>query len=275
MTGSRTAPVLASDRTPVRSSNSSHLIQTNNAVGVATLTLNRPNAYNALSYGLLKSLIDALEETAENDSVRAIIIAGAGSSFSSGIDHGELRTGKPDDNRSAFYRLMTSLMALLTQVPQPTIAKVRGLAASEGCQLVAGCDLAVASRTARFALPDVDAGLVCSHPLVTIGRAIGQKRALELALTGAVIGAQQASDIGLVGSIVADYELDQATDELAAQIAKMPRRAVVETKQAFYRQIDLPPADAYKAAADAAVRRTSTGETRAGGSVFQARRLES
>lgn len=273
MTATRTAPVLASAKSAQSNSTASQLLRDRDAKGAATLTLNRPDHYNALTIGLVKSLIDTLEELSEDDSVKVIVLAGAGSSFSSGIDHGELRTGKPDDGRAQFYRLMTSLMALIKQVPQPIIAKVRGIAASEGCQLVAGCDLAIAGRSARFTLPDVEAGLVCSLPLVSISRAVGQKRALELALTGTVIGAQQASEIGLVGSVVPDFELDQTADDLAARIASMPRSAVAQTKEAFYRQVDLPAAEAYKAAAEAATRRTGKRATRTSDGVFQARRL--
>ncbi|MEO1249354.1 MAG: enoyl-CoA hydratase-related protein [Pseudomonadota bacterium] len=266
--------MLAAAKPAATATTTSQLLRNRDASGVVTLTLNRPADYNALTIGLVKSLIDTLEELSEDDSVKVIVVAGAGSNFSSGIDHGELRTGKPDDGRAQFYRLMTSLMTLIKQVPQPIVAKVRGIAASEGCQLVAGCDLAIAGRSARFTLPEVEAGLVCSLPLVSISRAVGQKRALELALTGAVIGAQQAGEIGLVGSVVPDFELDQTADDLAARIAGMSHSAVAQTKEAFYRQVDLPAADAYKAAAEAATRRLGRRGTQTNEGVFQAKRLK-
>lgn len=270
----RMAPVLGDRKPMVGQQPDGPVLVERDAPGVATLRLNRPTGYNALSTEMVRSLLDALEEIGEDDTIKVVVLEAAGPNFCCGADHGEIRSDKEVDGVSRFYRLLSRLMISLTQIPQPVIAKVRGLAASEGCQLVAGCDLAIAGRTARFALPDLDAGLPCALPLVAIGRAIGGKRAMDMALTGAVVQADEALEMGLIGRLVADYDLDQACADMAARIAQRPRQAIAVGKEAYHRQADLPLAQAYEAACEVMARGSAgRGESKAK-SVFQARRLD-
>ena len=257
-----------------------HLILDHDPTGVVTVTLNRPGDYNALSTAMIRDLLDALDQIGQDETAKVVVLGAAGSNFCCGIDHAELRTGRggegsarETDGSARFYRLLARLMVAIAQMPQPVIAKVRGLAASEGCQLVAGCDLAIAGRSARFALPDLDAGLACALPLVAISRAVGAKKALDMALTGTVVPAMDALEMGLVNRLVEDYELDAACADMALRIARRPGKAVADSKQAYHRQADLPLQEAYEAACEVVLRTAKSRDKVKLRSDFQARRL--
>lgn len=211
---------------------------------VARITLNRPEKRNALSLELMSELIGALELLGGDTDVRAIVLEGAGVAFSAGHDLSEMV-----DRDVAFYQRLfdvcTELMEAIHRVPQPVIAKVQGVATAAGCQLVAACDLAVASDDARFATPGVKIGLFCSTPMVPLSRAIGRKRALEMLLTGELVDAATARDWGLVNRVVPLEQLDEAVAELAERIARSSGLTVAIGKEAFYGQVELDEHRAY------------------------------
>ena len=211
----------------------------------ALVTLNRPDKRNALSLELMEELIAALRDVSERDSVRAIVIEGAGPAFSAGHDLSEMI-----DRDEAFYshlfEVCTVMMETIHDLPQPVIAKVHGIATAAGCQLVAACDLAVATDDARFGTPGVKIGLFCSTPMVPVSRAIGRKRAMEMLLTGETIGAATALDWGLVNRVVPVSELDGAVAELVDAISRSSSYTVAIGKQAFYDQVDRAEHDAYE-----------------------------
>ena len=209
------------------------------------ITLNRPDKRNALSLGLIRELTAALRDASVAPATRAIVIEGAGAAFSAGHDLSEMI-----DRDESFYRelfsLCTVMMATIHELPQPVIAKVNGVATAAGCQLVAACDLAIASVSARFATPGVKIGLFCTTPMVPLSRAVGRKRALQMLLTGEPIDASTALDWGLVNRVVAVEQLEAAVAELAAAISRSSSYTVALGKRAFYDQIDRPESDAYE-----------------------------
>jgi enoyl-CoA hydratase/carnithine racemase len=214
------------------------------ALPAAVITLNRPDKLNALSLPLMEELIAELERQGGRDEVAVIVIRGAGRAFSAGHDLKELVARTLDEERSVF-QACERLMALVQSVPQPVIASVHGIATAAGCQLVAACDLAVASADARFATNGIRNGIFCYTPMVPVSRAIGRKRALEMVLTGNFIDAETAEKWGLVNRVVPADQLDAAVMELANQIGSLSPLAVRSGKAAFYQQIDLPQAAAY------------------------------
>lgn len=210
----------------------------------ARVVLNRPERRNALSLALMRELVQVLDELRAADSVRAIVLEGAGTSFSAGHDLSEM-VGRDIAFYQELFDVCTVLMETVHRVPQPVIAKVDGVATAAGCQLVAACDLAVASEEARFATPGVKIGLFCSTPMVPVSRAIGRKRALELLLTGEPIDARTALDWGLVNRVVPAGELDSAVAELVERIARSSPLVVAIGKEAFYAQVELDEHRAY------------------------------
>ena len=186
---------------------------------VATILLNRPARRNALSMDLMRELIAALEEIGENRDIAAVILAGEGPVFCAGHDLGEMVDRDINEYRKIFD-VCTDLMTTIQRIPQPVIAQVDGMATAAGCQLVAACDLVVASEGAKFATPGVRIGLFCSTPMVALTRAIGRKRALEMLLTGRPIDASTAADWGLVNRVVPGDQLPKVTRELADQISR-------------------------------------------------------
>jgi enoyl-CoA hydratase/carnithine racemase len=211
----------------------------------ARITLNRPDKRNALSLELMEELIAALREVSARDSVRAIVIEGAGPAFSAGHDLSEMI----DRDEAFFARLFevcTVTMETIQELPQPVIAKVHGIATAAGCQLVAACDLAVAAQSSRFGTPGVKIGLFCSTPMVPVTRAVGRKRAMEMLLTGETIDAATALDWGLVNRVVPVSELDAAVAELVDAIARSSSYTVAIGKRAFYDQVDRGEHDAYE-----------------------------
>jgi enoyl-CoA hydratase/carnithine racemase len=208
------------------------------------VTLNRPEKRNALSLAMMQELRGVLEAIGERTDVRAVVLEGSGVAFSAGHDLSEL-VGRDLPYYQRVFDTCTELMETIHKLPQPVIAKVGGIATAAGCQLVAACDLAVASDNARFATPGVKIGLFCSTPMVPLSRAIGRKRALEMLLTGEPISAATAMEWGLVNRVVTEAELDQAVDSLVAAIDRSSPLTVAIGKEAFYEQIELDEHRAY------------------------------
>jgi enoyl-CoA hydratase/carnithine racemase len=215
------------------------------ALPAVLVTLNRPEQRNALSTPLMRELTAELERQSERPEVRAIVLRANGPAFSAGHDLRELVHRTLEDEQEIFD-VCTRMMETIQRIPQPVIAAVRGIATAAGCQLVATCDLAIAAEEARFATPGVRIGLFCSTPMVAVSRAIGRKRALEMLLTGRPVDARTAAEWGLVNRVVPAAELDAAALELARQIASASPLTLRIGKQAFYRQIDVDQAEAYR-----------------------------
>jgi len=211
---------------------------------VAVVTMNRPDRRNALSVALMEELIGCFRTLGQNREIRVIILAANGPAFSAGHDLSELIDREIGDYRHVFD-VWTDLMALIQNIPQPVVAEVQGIATAAGCQLVATCDLAVASDQSQFATPGVRIGLFCTTPMVALTRAVGRKRALEMLLTGAAIDAQTAMQYGLVNKVVPRDQLREETYSLAARISDASSLTVAVGKQAFYTQIDLDQPKAY------------------------------
>jgi enoyl-CoA hydratase/carnithine racemase len=223
--------------------------------GIAVLTLNRPGARNSLSEGLIAELHAALNVVRDDAKVRALVIAANGPAFSAGHDMKELtaRRADADRGRAYFAEIMTAcsaMMQAIVQLPKPVVAAVQGVATAAGCQLVASCDLAVASEIATFATPGVDIGLFCSTPMVALSRNVPRKQAMEMLLTGEPIAATTARDIGLVNRVVAAGTERDAAIELAQKVALKSAYTVKLGKAAFYRQAEMSLADAYRYAAE-------------------------
>jgi enoyl-CoA hydratase/carnithine racemase len=225
---------------------------------IAVLTLNRPDARNSLSEDTLVALGDAFTAIAHEREVRAVILTANGPAFSAGHDMKELtkRRADPDRGRDYFKSIMetcSTMMQQIVELPQPVIAAVQATATAAGCQLVASCDLAVASRSAKFATPGVNIGLFCSTPMVALSRNVSRKHAMEMLLTGEMISAEDALRIGLVNRVVEPgKERDEAL-KLAEIIAGKSSMTIKVGKEAFYRQIEMPLAEAYKYASDVMV----------------------
>jgi enoyl-CoA hydratase/carnithine racemase len=214
------------------------------ADGVARVKLDRPEKRNALSLELMDELTGVLQSLGARADVRVIVIEGAGVAFSAGHDLSEM-VGRDLPFYQRLFDSCTELMETIHRVPQPVIARVHGIATAAGCQLVAACDLAVASDDARFATPGVKIGLFCSTPMVPLSRAIGRKRALEMLLTGTPITAATALEWGLVNRVVTATELDAAVDELVAAISSSSPLTLAIGKEAFYEQVELDEHRAY------------------------------
>jgi len=211
---------------------------------VAILTLNRPDRRNALSLELMVELIERLNTIASQSDIAAVILAATGKVFCAGHDLAEM-TGRTIVDYRRIFDVCTELMAKIQSIPQPVIAQVEGGATAAGCQLVAACDLAVASSEAWFATPGVKIGLFCTTPMVALTRAIGRKRAMEMLLTGRRIDAATAAEWGLVNRVVSPAEVADAARALAAEISQVSRFTVALGKQAYYAQIDLDQSKAY------------------------------
>ena len=222
---------------------------------VAVLTLNRPAARNSLSEAMIAALHAALNEIGENKRIRALVIVANGPAFCAGHDLKELtahRTG-PDRGRAYFAGIMnacSAMMQAIVHLPKPVVAAVQGVATAAGCQLVASCDLAVASEAAGFATPGVDIGLFCSTPMVALSRNVPRKQAMEMLLTGEPISAATAQNIGLVNRAVAAGTERDAAIALANKVALKSAYTVKLGKTAFYRQAEMGLADAYRYAAE-------------------------
>jgi enoyl-CoA hydratase/carnithine racemase len=216
--------------------------------GVATLTLNRPGQFNALSGALLDELLAVLAVVAADESVRVVVIAGAGRAFCAGHDLKELLALPDGEQVGALFRRCAEVMVALQRLPQPVIAKVHGIATAAGCQLVAAADLAIAAADARFATSGINLGLFCATPAVPLTRAVARKRAFEMLFTGDFIDAATALDWGLVNRVVPADRLDAGTAALAAALCAKPRAVVAAGKRLFYEQLGKGPDDAYRIA---------------------------
>ena len=214
------------------------LLDVERAGEVVTLNLNRPAQRNALSRELMGDVTAVLGALGGDPEVRVVVLGGRGPAFSAGHDLSEM-VGLGLAEYREIFELCSRMMTAIHELPQPVIARVHGMATAAGCQLVAACDLVVASSEARFATPGVKIGLFCTTPMVEVTRSVGRKRALEMLLTGTAIDAETAAEWGLVNKVVAPDELEAATDELARQIASASSLTVGLGKRAFYRQIDL------------------------------------
>ena len=217
---------------------------------VAILVLNRPAARNSLSEALLDALSAAFTDIAADKSARAIVLTANGPAFCAGHDLKELtaRRTDPDGGRAFFKHIMTTCSMMMQQIvnlPQPVIAAVQGVASAAGCQLVASCDLALASSTAKFATPGVNIGLFCSTPMVALSRNVARKHAMEMLLTGDMVAAEDAARIGLINRVVMPGEERKEAIALAHKIASKSSYTVKTGKQAFYRQAEMSLAEAY------------------------------
>jgi enoyl-CoA hydratase/carnithine racemase len=217
--------------------------------GVATLTLNRPDAFNAMSEDLLDALTAAITALNQNDALRVVVIQANGKAFCAGHDLKEMRAQPSDAYYATLFARCSQVMMGLQALPVPVIAKVHGLATAAGCQLVAQCDLAVASTSAQFAVSGVNLGLFCATPSVALTRNLGRKAAFEMLATGAFISAEEAVTKGLVNRAVEPEALDEATEALVQQIIQKPRVALQMGKALFYRQLEKTMGEAYSDAA--------------------------
>ena len=218
--------------------NEALVLQETDARGVVRITLNRPQAFNALSEGLLDALQAALDRVAADTSARVVIIAAAGKAFCAGHDLKEMRA---DPSKSYYERLFAQcgrMMMRIQSLPVPVIARVQGIATAAGCQLVAQCDLAVASHESRFAVSGVNLGLFCSTPSVALSRNLGRKAAFEMLVTGDFISADEALAKGLVNRVVGAADLDAEVERLVSRIVGKPRVALSLGKALFYRQLE-------------------------------------
>ena len=220
------------------------------AEGICTLTLNRPDQYNALSDSLLDELQSALDAIAEDDDVRLVVLAGNGRAFSAGHDLKEMRQTPDQGCYESLFKKCSGVMLSLTRLPKPVIARVHGLATAAGCQLVASCDLAVASSEAKFGTSGIRVGLFCMTPGVALSRNLARKPAFEMLFTGDLVPAEQALALGLVNRVVEPDRLDAAVDELAQSILAHSQAAIAAGKRVFYRQLEMGLSEAYDFAAE-------------------------
>lgn len=228
---------------------SDDLVTAARAGAVLRLTMNRAAARNALSGAMMAALQTAFESAADDES-RVIVLAAEGSTFCAGHDLKEMTALRSDQDKgraafAALFEQCSRLMQTIVRHPKPVIAEVQGIATAAGCQLVASCDLAVASEHARFATPGVNIGLFCSTPMVALSRNVSRKHAMQMLLTGEMISAEDAARIGLVNRVVRPDVLEPETMNLADLIGSKPRATVKIGKEAFYRQLEMPLSEAY------------------------------
>ena len=250
----------------------SSILLRDDADGIATLTLNRPDQRNALSVGLMSALERALDQIAGDASVKIVILAAAGPAFCAGHDLREIRSDPRREAYEALFAQCSRLMLKLVRLAKPVIAQVQGVATAAGCQLVASCDLAVAADGARFATPGVNIGLFCSTPMVALSRNVARKQAMEMLLTGDMIPADRAREIGLINRVVPAAELAAATRDLARQIAAKSPLTVAIGKEAFYKQAELDLDAAYAYASDVMTRNMLARDAAEGIDAFLAKR---
>jgi len=240
--------------------------------GIATLTLNRPSARNALSRDLMAALQAELDAIGGDRSVKVVVIAANGPAFCAGHDLKEVRSRSDEPFFRALFEQCSALMLTITRIPQLVIARVHALATAAGCQLVASCDLAVAAEGAKFATPGVNIGLFCSTPMVAISRNIGRKKLMEMLVTGEAIDAATAETLGLLNRVVPAEQLDAAIAELAGKIVSKSPLTLAIGKQAFYAQLEQPMADAYTTASAVMTRNMLARDAQEGIDAFIAKR---
>jgi enoyl-CoA hydratase/carnithine racemase len=245
-------------QTAAKAASASLILLREDIGGAAVLTLNHPRTRNSLSEQMLEALGDAFTAIAHDKNVRVVVLAANGPAFSAGHDLKELTRHRADADRGRAYfkHIMNTCSTLMQQIvtlPQPVIAAVQAIATAAGCQLVASCDLAVASRDAKFATPGVNLGLFCSTPMVALSRNVSRKHAMEMLLSGDRITAEQAARIGLVNVVVEPGSERYEALKLASKIASKSTLTVKIGKEAFYRQLEMPLAEAYKYTAEVMV----------------------
>ncbi len=218
--------------------------------GVVRLTLNRPRQFNALSEEMLAALQAELDAIAADPQARVVVIAGQGKAFCAGHDLKQMRANPSQGYYEELFARCSQVMLTIQRMPQPVIARVHGIATAAGCQLVAMCDLAVASEDARFAVSGINVGLFCSTPAVALSRNVGRKAAFEMLVTGEFIDARTAQALGLVNHVVPAADLDAEAQRLADAIVARPAEAIAHGKSLFYRQIEMGIADAYRLAGE-------------------------
>jgi len=243
-----TANIDSASRPKISAGEEPLILRTQDARGVVTLTLNRPKAFNALSEAMLAELQREFNAIASDESVRAVVIAAEGKAFCAGHDLKEMRADPSMKYYERLFGQCSDVMLTIQRLPVPVIARVQGIATAAGCQLVAMCDLAVASSTARFAVSGVNVGLFCSTPGVALSRDVLRKQAFEMLVTGEFITAQEAKARGLINRVAEPEQLDAELERLVAAIINKPRVAIAMGKEFFYRQAELGIADAYGAA---------------------------
>ena len=237
--------------------------------GVTTLTMNRPQARNALSQGMLRALLDAFIEVSTDEAVRVVILAGTGPGFCAGHDLKEIKAQNYSRNYTEqLFADCAELMQTIIRLPKPVIAQVHGIATAAGSQLVASCDLAISSEEARYATPGVNIGLFCSTPMVALSRNLSNKHAMQMLLTGDLIDAQNAYRMGLVNEVVDAEELETKAMELAQKIASKSPLTVAIGKEAYYRQAELPLSEAYDYTKEVMVRNLEARDAQEGISAF-------
>ena len=221
------------------------VLQQRDARGVVTLTLNRPQAFNALSEAMLEALQAALDGVKADEGARVVVIAAAGKAFCGGHDLKEMRAAPTLEYYERLFAQCGRMMMTVQKLPLPVVARVHGIATAAGCQLVAMCDLAVASSDARFAVSGINVGLFCSTPSVALSRNLGRKAAFEMLVTGDFITADEAKAKGLINRVAAPEALDAEVERLVASIVAKPRVAIAAGKGLFYRQLEQPIEAAY------------------------------
>ncbi|MBS97408.1 MAG: enoyl-CoA hydratase [Oceanospirillaceae bacterium] len=244
------------------------MLERDDNAGVAWLTLARPDAYNSLSLELMQGLHEELDRIAEDQGVRCVVIRGAGKGFCAGHDLKQMLGEGEESYYRCTFDTCSRLMQRIVSLPVPVIAQVHGVATAAGCQLVASADLAVASDNARFATPGVNIGLFCSTPMVALSRAVQPKHAMEMLLTGDLINADRACEVGLINQAVPEAELQTTVEGLAGKIAAKSRRTLQIGKQAYYKQRELPLADAYAYCSDVMVGNMLTDDAQEGIDAF-------
>jgi len=237
--------------------------------GVTTLKMNRPQARNALSQGMLIAMLDAFIEVSTDETARVVILAGAGPGFCAGHDLKEIKAQNYSRNYTEqLFADCAELMQTIIRLPKPVIAQVHGIATAAGAQLVASCDLAISSQEARFATPGVNIGLFCSTPMVALSRNLSNKHAMQMLLTGDLIDAQNAYRMGLVNEVVDAEQLERKTMELARKLASKSPLTVAIGKEAYYRQAELPLSEAYDYTKEVMVRNLEAQDAQEGISAF-------
>ncbi len=227
-----------------------YVLTDRDARGVVRLTLNRPRQFNALSEEMLAALQAELDAIAADPQARVVVIAGQGKAFCAGHDLKQMRANPSQEYYEELFARCSQVMLAIQRMPQPVIARVHGIATAAGCQLVAMCDLAVASEDAKFAVSGINVGLFCSTPAVALSRNVGRKAAFEMLVTGAFIDARTAQALGLVNRVAPVADLDAEVQRLVDAIVARPADAIAIGKSLFYRQIEMGIADAYRVAGE-------------------------
>ena len=226
------------------------LLLRSDANGVATLTLNRPGQYNALSEELLDALQRTLDQIGKDESVRVVVIGANGPAFCAGHDLKQMRSNPRKEYYDTLFATCSRFMLTVTRIPQPVIARVHGMATAAGCQLVATCDLAIAADNAKFGTSGINYGLFCSTPSVALSRNVSRKQAAEMLFTGEFIDAATAKEFGLINRVVSADKLDEEVQAMASAIIRKSAVAVATGKRMFYKQIEMGVEDAYRYAAE-------------------------